>query len=71
MRIQAQSLSGLTSHFPFFCPPQGPLTRLLAHRVMGHTPPVEPSTQSPHILQYSLNIPTRSIWPKNKVLLAG
>ena len=44
---------------------------LLLQRVTGHTPPVDPSTQSPHILQYSLNMPTRSICPRNMVLLAG
>ena len=39
MSVQAQSISGSTSHLPWLVPPQGPLTRPLAQRVMGQMAP--------------------------------
>ena len=47
INCQAQSTSGLISHFPFVEPPQGPFKRRLEQRAIGQIPPVSPSMQSP------------------------
>src|SRR5512136_1857296 len=48
INCQPQSVSLSTSHFPFEDPPQGPLSRLFAHRAIGQIPPVICNTHSPH-----------------------
>ena len=51
MSCQAQSCWSLTSHFPSWEPPQGPLSSDLEQRAMGQMPPVRPRMQSPQAAQ--------------------
>src|SRR4030067_953285 len=65
------SVSLSTSHFPLEDPPQGPLSRLFAHRAIGQIPPVLSRMHVPHPWHRSLHTPCSSVTPKKLVLTTG
>ena len=68
---QAQSVSGLTSHLPFWDPPHGPFSSFLAQRVTGQIPPKMASLQSPQPAHSSVKTPCFSRTPIKVVLTPG
>src|SRR4030043_892549 len=67
----AHGVSFETSHSPSRDPPQGPLTRPLAHLVMGQIPPVLSSIHLPQSEHLSSNTLSLVILARNKLSLAG
>src|SRR5674476_1503754 len=53
MRVQTQSFTLATSHFPSTAPPQGPVRSPLGHWALGQRPPNSPMVQFPHITHWS------------------
>ena len=64
MSCQPQSMVfGSTSHLPSAEPPHGPFSRLLEHRVTGHTPPKSAMTHVPQPEQRSDHTPCSRVVP--------
>src|SRR5512137_2753743 len=71
MAAHAQSTSRLTSHFLLDEPPHGPFSMLLAHREIGHIPPVVWMMQLPHPTHFSDHNPCSSGTPNMPVFSPG
>jgi len=69
--IQPQSRSLSTSHFSFFEPPHGPLSRPLVQTVRGHIVAVLSIMHSPQSIHFCVKWPPRSTSPRNNVSSAG